>query len=122
MATRRIISQEKTLLEKDDSIGSSPAANVKSNIAPAVPAAVIIKLLAFTFAMIVVPIGSYFVTVNNVFSGNSTYAGALAAIMANAVLLGYIIVAMQEDQSDREEEQRKAGGGGEVKEDTKKSR
>jgi hypothetical protein len=37
MATRRIISQEKTLLEKDDSIGSSPAADEKSNIAPAVP-------------------------------------------------------------------------------------
>lgn len=37
MATRRIISQEKTLLEKDDSIGSSPAAHVKSDIAPAVP-------------------------------------------------------------------------------------
>jgi hypothetical protein len=30
---------------------------------------VIIKLLAFTFAMIVVPIGSYFVTVNTVFKG-----------------------------------------------------
>jgi hypothetical protein len=37
MATRRIISQEKTLLEKDDTIGSSPAAHEKSNIAPAVP-------------------------------------------------------------------------------------
>jgi hypothetical protein len=40
MATRRIISQEKTLLEKDDSIGSSPAANEKSNITPAVPTCV----------------------------------------------------------------------------------
>ena len=37
MATRRIISQEKTILEKDDTIGSSPAADEKSNIAPAVP-------------------------------------------------------------------------------------
>lgn len=35
---------------------------------------VILKLLAFTFAMIVVPIGSYFVTVNRVFNGKlSTY-------------------------------------------------
>lgn len=37
MATRRIISQEKTLLEKDDRIGASPAAGEKANIAPAVP-------------------------------------------------------------------------------------
>ncbi|KAK1752368.1 VMA21-like domain-containing protein [Echria macrotheca] len=104
MATRRIISQEKTYLEKDDKIGSSPAAADKSSIAPAVPAAVIMKLLAFTFAMIVIPIGSYFVTVDTLFKGNTTYAGGLAAIMANAVLIGYIIVAMAEDQSDRENE------------------
>ncbi|KAK0617928.1 hypothetical protein B0T17DRAFT_496148 [Bombardia bombarda] len=101
MATRRIISQEKTLLEKDDSIGSSPAAGEKSNITPAVPTAVIVKLLAFTLAMIVVPIGSYYLTVDNLFNGNSTFAGALAAIMANVVLVGYIIVAVQEDQTDQ---------------------
>ncbi|KAK4185980.1 VMA21-like domain-containing protein [Podospora australis] len=117
MATRRIISQEKTLLEKDDSIGSSPAANEKSNIAPAVPASVIFKLLAFTLAMIVVPIGSYFATVDTLFKGNSTYAGALAAIMANAVLIGYIVVAMAEDQSDQLE-----GGSGKPKTDNKKDR
>lgn len=91
MATRRIISQEKTILEKDDSIGSSPAAHVKSDIAPAVPTyavpiscsplitphqpltplprSVIMKLLAFTLGMIVLPIGSYFVTVNTLFKG-----------------------------------------------------
>ncbi|AEO70319.1 f4f913a0-3bdb-4e1c-a946-88d9fc09f5b3 [Thermothielavioides terrestris] len=117
MATRRIISQEKTLLEKDDTIGASPAANEKSNISPAVPTSVIMKLLAFTLGMIVIPIGSYFLTVNTLFRGNSTYAGALAAIMANAVLIGYIFVAMAEDQS--EQQQRKGGktGPGEGKKD-----
>jgi hypothetical protein len=91
MATRRIISQEKTLLEKDDTIGASPAANEKSNISPAVPTygthcvhpsiahtnsqplscyrSVIMKLLAFTLGMIVIPIGSYFLTVNTLFRG-----------------------------------------------------
>ncbi|KAL2154886.1 hypothetical protein VTH82DRAFT_3562 [Thermothelomyces myriococcoides] len=102
MATRRIISQEKTILEKDDSIGSSPAANEKSDIAPAVPTSVIMKLLAFTLGMIVIPIGSYYVTVDSLFNGNSTYAGALAAIMANVVLIGYIFAAMAEDQSERQ--------------------
>jgi F0F1-type ATP synthase assembly protein I len=57
--------------------------------------------MAFTFAMIVVPIGSYFLTVNTVFKGNSSYAGGLAAVLANVVLIGYIIVAMNEDQSEQ---------------------
>ncbi|RDW78084.1 hypothetical protein BP5796_05936 [Coleophoma crateriformis] len=174
MATRRIISSEKTILEKDDKHDLSPAAGEKSNIAPAVPALVflcqdihshcafgdalayiadffdvlslvriceefhlfsaspaitshltfscftcsltrnphrytdrspfpihvIIKLLGFTFAMIVCPIGSYFLTLNMLFGGNSTYAGAFAAIMANVVLVAYVIVAMNEDDSE----------------------
>lgn len=33
------------------------------------PREVIVKLLAFTFAMIVFPIGSYYVTVNTIFKG-----------------------------------------------------
>lgn len=37
MATQRIISTEKTILDKDDMDGSSSAAGTKSNIAPAVP-------------------------------------------------------------------------------------
>jgi len=50
--------------------------------------------------MVAGPIGSYFLTLNTVFGGNSTWAGATAAIMANVVLVGYVIVAMKEDQSE----------------------
>lgn len=60
----------------------------------------IVKLLGFTLAMISLPIGSYFLTVDAVFGGNSTLAGTLAAVMANVVLVAYVIVAMREDQSD----------------------
>lgn len=35
------------------------------------------------------------------FAGNSTFAGATAAFMANVVLIAYIIVAMKEDEVDR---------------------
>jgi len=99
MATRRIISTEKSPLERDDDEFKQHLGE-KSIIAPAVPAHVIYKLLGFTFAMVVGPIGSYFLTVDMVFRGNSTYAGALAAIMANVVLIGYILVAFNEDQSE----------------------
>lgn len=34
------------------------------------------------------------------FSGNATYAGALAAVVANAVLFGYIVVAVAEDKGE----------------------
>ncbi|KAH9897531.1 VMA21-like domain-containing protein [Xylariomycetidae sp. FL2044] len=110
MASRRIISTEKTILDKDDddySINPATGRNDSNSTAPAVPLDVILKLLAFTFAMVVVPIGSYFATVNTIFRGNSTYAGGLAAIMANVVLVGYVIVAMNEDQSDQLEAERK---------------
>ncbi|KAJ9669052.1 vacuolar ATPase assembly integral membrane protein vma21 [Coniosporium apollinis] len=108
MASRRIISSEKGVLEKDDASTFSPAASEESNIAPAVPPGVIFKLLAFTFAMVVFPIGSYFATVNTIFRGNSTFAGATAAVVANVVLIGYVIVAMKEDQSERLEAEEKA--------------
>ncbi|CAK7565573.1 MAG: vacuolar ATPase assembly integral membrane protein vma21 [Sporothrix epigloea] len=101
MATRRLAAGEKTILEKDETVGASPPANAKSSVAPAVPKSVIFKLLGFTVTMIVAPIGSYFATVDNLFNGNSTYAGALAAIIANVVLVAYVIVAFYEDQSDQ---------------------
>ncbi|TAQ83688.1 hypothetical protein B7494_g7989 [Chlorociboria aeruginascens] len=97
MTTRRIISTEKSILDKDD------GPREKSNIAPAVPAYVIYKLLGFTLAMIAGPIGTYFLTLNTIFRGNSTWAGATAAIVANVVLIGYIIVAFMEDQTEASE-------------------
>ncbi|KAI1802804.1 hypothetical protein F4811DRAFT_382790 [Daldinia bambusicola] len=114
MATRRIISTEKTILDKDDDdlkpiTPGQQQQQSSSSTAPAVPLDVIIKLLAFTFAMVIIPIGSYFLTVNTIFRGNSTYAGALAAIMANVVLVGYVIVAMNEDQSDQLAAKKKGG-------------
>ncbi|KAI5366113.1 putative vacuolar ATPase assembly integral membrane protein Vma21 [Septoria linicola] len=106
MATRRINTSEETHLDQDET-----KTEVKSNITPAVPSSVIYKLLGFTFAMITFPISSYFLTVNMVFGGNATYAGGFAAVMANVVLIGYIVVAFNDDKSEREaaiEEEKKS--------------
>ncbi|KAJ1327602.1 vacuolar ATPase assembly integral membrane protein VMA21 [Microdochium nivale] len=102
MATRRIATTEKTAIDRDEFTSSSSGTSTqKSIIAPAVPTHVILKLLAATFAMVVLPIGSYFVTLHTLFKGNASYAGGFAAIMANVVLVGYIIVAMKEDQTEQ---------------------
>ena len=86
MATRRIATDEKTHLDQDET-----RAEPVSNISPAVPTyvsiklnnlslytnkhrSVIAKLLAFTAAMIVLPIGSYFVSVNTLFRGSFIHA------------------------------------------------
>ncbi|KAK7520314.1 VMA21-like domain-containing protein [Phyllosticta citriasiana] len=106
MTSRRIATSDKTLLDQDDGVGAAPK-NSDSSIAPAVPASVIIKLLGFTLAMIALPIGSYFLTVNTIFRGNSTLAGGLAAVMANVVLIAYVVVAFKEDQSERLEAESK---------------
>ncbi|KAF9245477.1 hypothetical protein DTO006G1_2232 [Penicillium roqueforti] len=83
-------------------VAAKPEPQGTSDVAPAVPADVIYKLLGFTAAMIVGPIGMYFLTVNSIFSGSSTLAGITAAVTANAVLFAYIYVAWTEDQEDRQ--------------------
>ncbi|KAK5009512.1 vacuolar ATPase assembly integral membrane protein vma21 [Elasticomyces elasticus] len=115
MTTRRTAAQT-AIPDTDNGSSSSgniisPRASEKSNITPAVPSSVIAKLLGFTFAMITLPISTYFLTLNTLFSGNSTWAGASAAIIANVVLLSYVVVAFWDDQSERAEmeEQEKKG-------------
>ncbi|KAL1986726.1 hypothetical protein VTN96DRAFT_5931 [Rasamsonia emersonii] len=111
MASRRPhqsqqISSSSSSTEKETSLaaGAAKTATKDSDVTPAVSTGVILKLLGFTVAMIVAPIGMYFLTIDTVFKGNSTFAGAGAALTANVVLIAYIVVAWREDQ---EEEQRR---------------
>lgn len=63
---------------------------------------VIVKLLIATFLMVAAPISVYFLTAGTIFSDNKSWAGATAAVTANVVLIGYIIVAVMEDQGEKE--------------------
>ncbi|EUC50969.1 hypothetical protein COCMIDRAFT_514 [Bipolaris oryzae ATCC 44560] len=103
MTTRRNVGEGKSSLEYDGKSAPGP-----SNISPAVPTSVIWKLMSFTFAMITLPIGTYFFTVNFVFQGNATYAGGLAALMANVVLIAYVVMAFKDDQEEMREEAEKS--------------
>ncbi|KAG2225152.1 hypothetical protein INT45_009481 [Circinella minor] len=68
--------------------------------AGAVGFSVIIKLIFFTLAMFILPIGTYYYTVNGIFEGNGTYAAGAAAGMANLVAVGYILAAVLEDKNN----------------------
>ncbi|KAL6711844.1 vacuolar ATPase assembly integral membrane protein vma21 [Coniothyrium glycines] len=103
MTTRRNVNSEKAYV---DDTGRAPPG--PSNTSPAVPISVIWKLMGFTFAMIVLPISTYFFSVNFVFGGNATYAGGLAALMANVVLIAYVVMAFKDDQEEMREEAEKS--------------
>lgn len=88
------------------------------------------KLLLFTLAMVVAPLGSYYITLNTIFKGaaknptpppiffseaymgtgkqigSNTLAGATAAVVANVVLIAYVIVAVIEDNAENENDKK----------------
>ncbi|KAF2674664.1 hypothetical protein BT63DRAFT_449653 [Microthyrium microscopicum] len=79
-------------ISRDASPSSAPAAGI--------PSSIVVTLLGFTVGMIVLPLGTYFVTINSLFNGNATLAGASAAAVANLVLVGYVYLAWREDQAE----------------------
>ncbi|KAL0949709.1 hypothetical protein HGRIS_009746 [Hohenbuehelia grisea] len=76
---------------------------------------VLIKLVIFTLALAIAPLGSYFGSLKYLWDGNSTYAAITAVMSANVVLVVYIIMSLLEDQST-------PAGTKETKEDTKKDK
>jgi vacuolar ATPase assembly integral membrane protein VMA21 len=71
------------------------------------------KLLFFTAAMIILPLGMYWFTLNYIFEGtysdecadpgyNYTKAGVTAIAAAHIVLFAYIYVAIKEDSADQQ--------------------
>ncbi|KAF9915149.1 hypothetical protein BX616_006795 [Lobosporangium transversale] len=89
---------QQTPFSSSDSSSSTPVRSTS----PAVSTSTLVKLAFFTVAMIFFPIGTYFISVDRYFDGNTTYAGISAAVMANVVLFAYVVAAVLEDsQSSR---------------------
>ncbi|KAG5518908.1 hypothetical protein PMAC_002439 [Pneumocystis sp. 'macacae'] len=65
----------------------------------------LVKFFLFSTAMVIVPISSYYLSLKYVFDyDKTTYAAIIAVLMANTVLIGYIVLALIEDKSDRDRE------------------
>lgn len=78
--------------------------NVAAETAPAkiaenaADSAVLFKLSGFSMALAIVPLSSYFISMNYVWGGNSTYAAITAIVSANVVLVLYILLSISEDR------------------------
>ncbi|KAK6541140.1 vacuolar ATPase assembly integral membrane protein vma21 [Orbilia ellipsospora] len=106
MATRRNVSKEEKKTE--DASASLPAVlpramqaeKMKNNPGPAIPNDVLFKLFGFTLAMLIGPIGCYYLSTNYIFPGSTVLGASIAAVMANVVLFAFVIVAMREPDDD----------------------
>ncbi|KAK9239242.1 hypothetical protein V1525DRAFT_56750 [Lipomyces kononenkoae] len=65
--------------------------------ASTVPPNVIKALAIFTIAMVTAPLSSFYISLNYIFDGNRQWAGLVAALVANVVVIGYVMFAWNED-------------------------
>ncbi|SPN96728.1 related to Vacuolar ATPase assembly integral membrane protein VMA21 [Cephalotrichum gorgonifer] len=85
---------------KPNEVKASPSAGSPAGEQD-VPTDVILKLLFFTLAMVILPVGSYFTSIKYLFNGNSTYSAILAAVVTNIVLVAYLLQAYSDDLSEQ---------------------
>lgn len=76
----------------------SEKSNPPAPARPDIPQRVVKKLLIFSLAMIILPLLSFFVV--RALGASSVWSGGIAALVANLVLVGYVIVAFTEDLSE----------------------
>ncbi|ODV87017.1 hypothetical protein CANARDRAFT_27351 [[Candida] arabinofermentans NRRL YB-2248] len=69
-----------------------------------IPPQVLRKLIIFTALMILGPILTFFTT--DYLFNNSIVSGGLSALVANVVLIGYVVVAFNEDLSSVNDEKK----------------
>ncbi|KAI8990259.1 hypothetical protein BDB01DRAFT_780699 [Pilobolus umbonatus] len=64
---------------------------------------VVAKLIFFTVALFAAPLLTFFYSVEHVFDGNTTYAAGSAALIANLIVIAYVITAFFEKPNDEKE-------------------
>ncbi|ODN76191.1 hypothetical protein L202_06112 [Cryptococcus amylolentus CBS 6039] len=81
---------------------SKPASAAKpvSRAPETVHPAVLGKLITFAVLMAVVPIGTYFGSLNYIWEGSTTFSAISAIVAANLILVGYVVLAFKEDLGD----------------------
>ncbi|KAF9482506.1 hypothetical protein BDN70DRAFT_991134 [Pholiota conissans] len=77
---------------------SEQSAMSQLNTDTAAAGGVLAKLITFSVSLGVIPIGSYFLSLNYLWDQNSTFAAITAVVAANIVLVTYIIVSILEDK------------------------
>ncbi|KAI9475195.1 hypothetical protein BX667DRAFT_515621 [Coemansia mojavensis] len=83
-------SRQRTRHTAEASSSASDSEQPLQNSSPQVPGNVARKLVAFSIALLILPILAYFITLHFVFSGRTTPAAVTAAVTANLVLAGYV--------------------------------
>ncbi|KDQ21076.1 hypothetical protein BOTBODRAFT_27077 [Botryobasidium botryosum FD-172 SS1] len=66
---------------------------------------ILTKLLTFSIALAIAPIGSYFISIWYIFKGNSVYAALIAIVASNLVLAAFIFASVLEDNDARKNHQ-----------------
>ncbi|THU84871.1 hypothetical protein K435DRAFT_959196 [Dendrothele bispora CBS 962.96] len=58
----------------------------------------LVKLLIFSLSLGIAPLTAYFASLKYIWNGNTTFAALTAVVIANAVLVAYIITSVYEDK------------------------
>jgi len=61
----------------------------------------LVKLSTFSLSLAVVPIASYFLTLQYVWAGNATASALFAVFTANLIIVAFVVVSVQEENKAR---------------------